>query len=60
MKERVKKEHRPVFDLLKGLSDNLNQLTRLAHAKGIERLEKQIAPVLQEVRRLLKDLRDDR
>ncbi|GEM_PF-5184303 len=41
-----KKEHRPVFDLLKGLSDNLNQLTRLAHARGIERLEKQIAPVL--------------
>ena len=54
------KEHRPVFDLLKGLSDNLNQLTRLAHAKGIERLEKQIASVVQEVRRLLKYLRDDR
>lgn len=60
MKERVKKEHRPVFDLLKGLSDNLNQLTRLAHAKGIERLEKQIMLLLQEVRRHLKDLRDDR
>ena len=60
MKERVKKEHHPVFDLLKGLSDNLNQLTRLAHAKGIERLEKQIASVVQEVRRLLKYLRDDR
>ena len=60
VKERVKKEHRPVFDLLKGLSDNLNQLTRLAHAKGIERLEKQIASVVQEVRRLLKYLRDDR
>ena len=60
VKERVKKEHRPVFDLLKGLSDNLNQLTRLAHAKGIERLEKQIATVVQEVRRLLKYLRDDR
>ena len=53
MKERVKKEHRPVFDLLKGLSDNLNQLTRLAHARGIERLEKQIASVVQEVRRLI-------
>ncbi len=60
MKERVKKEHRPVFDLLKGLSDNLNQLTRLAHAKGIERLDKQIMPLLQEIRRHLKDLRNDR
>ncbi|WP_363150284.1 plasmid mobilization relaxosome protein MobC [uncultured Alistipes sp.] len=60
MKERVRKEHRPVFDLLKGLSGNLNQLTKLAHAKGIERLESQITSVLQEVRRLLKHLRDDR
>ena len=33
---------------------------KLAHAKGIERLEKQIASVVQEVRRLLKYLRDDR
>ncbi|MBS5526268.1 MAG: plasmid mobilization relaxosome protein MobC [Alistipes sp.] len=49
-----------MFDLLKGLSDNLNQLTLLAHAKGIERLEKQIMPLLREVRRHLKDLRDDR
>lgn len=61
MSEGAGKEGTPsVFDLLKGLSDNLNQLTRLAHAKGIERLEKQIASVVQEVRRLLKYLRDDR
>ena len=45
---------------LTGMANNLNQLTRLAHAKGIERLEKQIASVVQEVRRLLKYLRDDR
>ena len=53
-------EETAVIRSLTGMANNLNQLTRLAHAKGIERLEKQIASVVQEVRRLLKYLRDDR
>ena len=53
-------ELKELVSLMRYSSNNLNQLTRLAHAKGIERLEKQIASVVQEVRRLLKYLRDDR
>ena len=49
-------EETAVIRSLTGMANNLNQLTRLAHAKGIERLEKQIASVVQEVRRLLKYL----
>ena len=60
VRARITREQLDFMAQLKGVARNLNQLTRLAHARGIERLEKQIAPVLQEVRRLLKYLRDDR
>ena len=52
--EPLSQEMMDCFRKLAGMANNLNQLTRLAHAKGIERLEKQIASVVQEVRRLLK------
>ena len=60
VRARITREQLDFMAQLKGIARNLNQLTRLAHAKGIERLEKQIASVVQEVRRLLKYLRDDR
>ena len=60
VRARITRELLDFMAQLKGIARNLNQLTRLAHAKGIERLEKQIASVVQEVRRLLKYLRDDR
>ena len=60
VRARITREQLDFMAQLKGVARNLNQLTRLAHAKGIERLEKQIASVVQEVRRLLKYLRDDR
>ena len=60
MKERVKKEHRPVFDLLKGLSDNLNQLTRLAHAQGFAAVAVRHATLQAELVRMIEALRRDR
>ena len=60
MKERVKKEHRPVFDLLKGLSDNLNQLTRLANAKGLAAVRVRHAAIVTAIEKLLKQICDGR
>ena len=60
MKERVKKEHRPVFDLLKGLSDNLNQLTLLANAKGLAAVRVRHAAIVTAIEKLLKQICDGR
>ncbi|MDE6508202.1 MAG: MobC family plasmid mobilization relaxosome protein [Alistipes sp.] len=45
---------------LKGMARNLNQLTRLAHAKGFTGIVSPHTTILASIEVLLKHLRDDR
>ena len=45
---------------LKGIARNLNQLTRLAHAKGFSSVASRHAAIMACLEALLKQIRDDR
>ncbi|WP_302606021.1 plasmid mobilization relaxosome protein MobC [uncultured Alistipes sp.] len=45
---------------LKGAARNLNQLTRLAHAKGFTGIVSRHAAIVASIETLLRNLRDDR
>lgn len=57
---RVRREHLDFMSQLKGVARNLNQLTRLAHAKGFTGIVSRHATIVANIEILLKHLRDDR
>ena len=60
VRERLRREHLDFMSQLKGLARNLNQLTRLAHAKGFTGIVSQHMAIIVGIESLLKHLRDDR
>lgn len=60
VRERLRREHLDFMSQLKGMARNLNQLTRLAHAKGLTRIVSRHAAIVTNIEILLKHLRDDR
>ena len=60
VRERLRREHLDFMSQLKGMARNLNQLTRLAHAKGFTGIVSRHAAIVVEIESLLKNLRDDR
>ncbi len=60
VRERLRREHLDFMSQLKGVARNLNQLTRLAHAKGLTGLACRHAAIVASIESLLKHLRDDR
>ena len=60
VRERLCREHLDFMTQLKGVARNLNQLTRLAHAKGLTGIVSRHAAIVVEIESLLKNLRDDR
>lgn len=60
VRARITREQLDFMAQLKGIARNLNQLTRLANAKGVALLEKRLVSILGEVERLLTQLRDGR
>ena len=49
-------EHNAVFRDLSGLCNNLNQLTRLAHAQGLQSTEGALSELLPQIRNLITHL----
>ena len=49
-------EHNAVFRDLSGLCNNLNQLTRLAHAQGLQSTERALSDLLPQVQTLITHL----
>lgn len=60
VRERLRREHLDFMSQLKGMARNLNQLTRLAHAKGFTGIVSRHAAIVMDIEALLKNLRDDR
>ena len=60
VRERLRREHLDFMSQLKGMARNLNQLTRLAHAKGFTGIVSRHAAIVVDIEALLKNLRDDR
>lgn len=58
--ERLRREHLDFISQLKGMARNLNQLTRLAHAKGFTGIVPRHAAIIASIEVLLKHLRNDR
>jgi hypothetical protein len=58
VRERLRREH--FVTQLKGIARNLNQLTRLAHAKGFSSVASRHAAIMACLEALLKQIRDDR
>ena len=57
---RLDTEHLDFVTQLKGIARNLNQLTRLAHAKGFSSVASRHAAIMACLEALLKQIRDDR
>ena len=60
VRERLRREHLDFMSQLKGMARNLNQLTRLAHAKGLTGIVSKHATIVASIEALLRNLRDDR
>lgn len=60
VRERLRREHLDFMSQLKGMARNLNQLTRLAHAKGFASVVSRHITIVAGIESLLKQLRDDR
>ncbi len=60
VRERLRREHLDFMSQLKGMARNLNQLTRLAHAKGLTGIVSRHATIVASIEGLLRNLRDDR
>lgn len=60
VRERLRREHLDFMSQLKGMARNLNQLTRLAHTKGITNIMSRHMAIVAGIESLLKQLRDDR
>lgn len=60
VRERLRREHLDCMSQLKGLARNLNQLTRLAHTKGLTGIVSRHATIVASIEALLRNLRDDR
>lgn len=60
VRERLRREHLDFMSQLKGMAHNLNQLTRLAHAKGFAGIVSRHAAIIASIEALLRNLRDDR
>lgn len=60
VRERLSREHLDLMSQLKGMARNLNQLTRLAHAKGLTGIVSKHATIVASIETLLRNLRDDR
>lgn len=60
VRERLCREHLDFMTQLKGVARNLNQLTRLAHAKGLTGIVSRHAAIVTSIEGLLRNLRDDR
>ena len=60
VRERLRREHLDFMSQLKGMARNLNQLTRLAHAKGLTGIVSRHAAIVASIEALLRNLRDDR
>ena len=56
----LRREHLDFVTQLKGIARNLNQLTRLAHAKGFSSVASRHAAIMACLEALLKQIRDDR
>ena len=54
--QNVLQEHNAVFRDLSGLCNNLNQLTRLAHAQGLQSTERALSDLLPQVLTLITHL----
>lgn len=60
VRERLRREHLDFMSQLKGMARNLNQLTRLAHAKGLASIMSRHTAIVASIEALLRVLRDDR
>lgn len=60
VRERLHREHLDFMSQLKGMARNLNQLTRIAHTKGLVSIVSRHADIVASIESLLKNLRDDR
>lgn len=60
VRERLCCEHLDFMSQLKGVARNLNQLTRLAHAKGFTGIVSRHTAIVVDIEGLLRNLRDDR
>ncbi|WP_417014160.1 plasmid mobilization protein [Alistipes sp.] len=60
VRERLRREHLDFMSQLKGMARNLNQLTRLAHAKGFTGIVSRHTVIVASIEGLLRYLRDDR
>ena len=60
VRERLRREHLDFMSQLKGMARNLNQLSRLAHAKGYASVVSRHITIVAGIESLLKQLRDDR
>lgn len=60
VRERLRSEHLEWLAQLKGLARNLNQLTRLANAKGLTAVRVRHAAIVTAIEKLLKQICDGR
>ena len=60
VRERMRRVHLDFMTQLKGIARNLNQLTKLANAVGYKTAEQKLMPIIAEIERFLKQIRDDR
>jgi hypothetical protein len=60
VREKMKRVHLDFMSQLKGIARNLNQLVRLTNAVGYRAAEQKTAPVISEIERFLRRIRDDR
>ncbi len=60
IRERLRSEHLEWLAQLKGLARNLNQLTRLANAKGLAAVRVRHAAIVTAIEKLLKQICDGR
>ena len=60
VRERLRSEHLEWLAQLKGLARNLNQLTRLANAKGLAAVRVRHAAIITAIEKLLKQICDGR
>lgn len=60
VRERLRPEYLDFMSQLKGMARNLNQLTRIAHAKGFMGIVSRHAAIVASIEALLRNLRDDR
>ena len=60
VRERLRSEHFEWLAQLKGLARNLNQLTRLANAKGLAAVRVRHAAIVTAIEKLLKQICDGR